>query len=77
MTSPTWSYPRGRTKANRELFDAWLILAERVKGMNSIVQNDMMLSMDTLDEYEKQAGLLLLDIATLTRRTMRHLHSED
>jgi hypothetical protein len=62
------------TKANRDLFDSWCVVAERVKGMNAIVQNDMVLSLEELDDYEKQAGLLLLDIATLTRRTLRHLN---
>lgn len=76
--NPTaFTYPRGKAQKRRELFDAWLMMSERVKGMNAIVQNDVRVSLEETEAYEKQAGLLLLDIASLTRRTLRLLHSED
>lgn len=76
--NPTaFTYPRGKAQKRRELFDAWLMMSERVKGMNAIVQNDVRVSLEETEAYEKAAGLLLLDIATLTRRTLRLLHSED
>ena len=45
---------RVKVTANKELFDAWWLLGERVTQLKGIVQNDMELGSDEYYEWRKE-----------------------
>lgn len=62
-----------KTKANKELFDRWNSLGEIVKSNSAIVQNDLELDDEEIEQFTKEVGGLLFDIAVLAGETSDYL----
>lgn len=62
-----------KTKANRELFNAWRELGIKIEQESSIVQNDLELSEDELHKFEIRCAQLAADILQLYNKTAQYL----
>lgn len=59
-----------KVKADKELFDEWNMLVERVRNMNYIVQNDMEMSREELVHWVNGVNETVNDWLNLVERVM-------
>jgi len=65
-----------RIHANRELFGKFGFLAERVKDMRGIVQNDTDITLAMVDAWRDQAESYKRQFDNLTKQTLGYLGRE-